>query len=91
MSAQVLFDALLRAGGLATAAGALFGVLAAVGRWLRRQHEQDAEIQAIQRELTVVCRGMFACLDGLKQMGCNGTVTAARSELETHLNESAHH
>lgn len=52
--------------------------------------EQAAQIKAIQREQTMICYGVLACLKGLKEQGCNGPVTEALNKLEKHLNQAAH-
>ena len=52
--------------------------------------EQAARDRAIQREQTMICYGVLACLKGLKEQGCNGPVTDALNKLEKHLNNAAH-
>ena len=72
------------------AAGAVSGAFFAVFKFLERDKRQQAEIQAIKREQSVMCYGILACLKGLKEQGCNGPVTEALHTLEKHLNQSAH-
>lgn len=55
---------------------------------LRNTHNED--IQALKDELCVLSYAMLACLDGLKQLHCNGEVTKAHDALEKHLNQRAH-
>ena len=55
---------------------------------LEKQHVED--IESIKKELCVICYGLFATLDGLKQQGANGNVTDAYNTLEKHINKSAH-
>ena len=76
---------------------AVFGALGTIGaiifkslRWIDRQKVQDEEIQDIKNELNVLCFGVLAALDGLRQGGANGMVTEAYKNLEKHLNKSAH-
>lgn len=57
--------------------------------WLD-QKAQDREIRQVKTEMGIICYGVLACLDGLKQMGCDGNVTKAKNDLEKHLNQSAH-
>lgn len=59
-------------------------------QWVERQNRQDKEIQHIKEEQCLVCYGLMAALDGLNQLGANGTVSDAHSKLEKHLNQSAH-
>ncbi len=55
---------------------------------LRKEHAP--QIHAIQKEQTMICYGILACLKGLQEKGCNGPVTEALDRLEKHLNEAAH-
>ena len=57
--------------------------------WLD-QKAQDREIRQVKTEMGIICYGVLACLDGLKQMGCDGNVTKAKNDLEKHLNQTAH-
>lgn len=76
---------------------ALLGALVTVGtmlykvvQWLERQKRQDKEIEEIKAEQCIICYGLLATLDGLRQLGANGNVTKAHEKLEKHLNKSAH-
>lgn len=86
---------------LLTASGVIGGVLYGAFKFIYRQQQQDKDLEAlhtkhdedirdIKEELQVICFGMLACLDGLKQQGCNGDVTKAHDKLTKHLNKSAH-
>jgi hypothetical protein len=72
-----------------------------VVRWVDKQNQQDEEIQklkkhheedmtGIREEQTLLMYGVLACLKGLKEQGCNGTVTEAINKYEKYLNEKAH-
>ena len=56
---------------------------------LRSEHETDTH--AIQEEQTLVIYGLLACLKGLKEQGCDGSVTEAIDKIEKHINQKAHH
>lgn len=73
-----------------TGLGSLWAVLYKSVQWLERQKKQDEEIQSIKEEQCVMCYGLLATLDGLKQLGANGNVSAAHQKLEKYLNQSAH-
>lgn len=73
-----------------TGVGSLWAIIYKVVQWLERQKEQDKEIQNIKKEQCVMCYGLLATLDGLKQLGANGNVTDAYNKLEKHINQSAH-
>ena len=73
-----------------TALGVIFGAIFAVHKWFLKQEKQDKDIKAIKEEQTVLTPGNLACLQGLHEQGCNGPVTAAIEQIETHLNKQAH-
>ena len=94
-------NTIIEIGKLIGALGVIAGVIVAVVKWFHKQEQQSKDIQAlhdthnsdinvIQEELSVVCFGLLATLDGLKQQGCNGNVTKAYEMLEKHLNKKAH-
>ena len=58
--------------------------------WFEKQEMQDKEIKEIKEEQALLTRGILACLKGLHEKGCNGPVTAAIDEIETHINQKAH-
>ena len=76
---------------------ALFGAFGAIGtmlyksfHWMEQQRLQEMEIENIKKEQCVMCYGLLATLDGLKQLGANGNVSDAYQKLEKHLNQTAH-
>lgn len=87
--------------GIPAAIGGVVALVFRFVRWLDRQKAQDqeikdvkatheADIKALQEELTVVCYALLACLDGLNQLGANGNVSKAHEKLDKHLNKKAH-
>lgn len=77
--------------------GALLGALALIVSylikfvmWLTQQKKQDAEIKAINEELTLLTYGLRACLTGLQKLGCDGPVTDAIDKIDKHINRKAH-
>ncbi len=83
-------DFIIKAAVFAGAVGTLVTLLYRSFRWMERQKMQDAEIDAIKKEQCVMCYGLMATLDGLKQLGANGNVSDAHDKLEKHLNKTAH-
>ena len=76
---------------------AVLGALGAIGtmfyksfHWMEQQKLQEAEIENIKKEQCIMCYGLLATLDGLKQLGANGNVSDAYQKLEKHLNQTAH-
>ena len=51
---------------------------------------QDEDIKAMKEEMCLLTYGVLACLQGLKEQGCNGPVTAAIDKIEKHMNQEAH-
>ena len=76
--------------GVITALGVIFGVLFAVYKWYLKQEKQDKDIKAIKEEQFLLTQGVLACLKGLQEQGCDGPVTSAIKQLETHINKEAH-
>ena len=78
---------------LATLMGAvisIFAIIFTIYRWYLRQNAQDVDIADTKEEMQLLTYGMLACLEGLKQLNCNGPVTDARDKISKHLNEKAH-
>ena len=76
--------------GVITALGVIFGVLFAVYKWYLKQEKQDKDIKAIKEEQFLLTQGVLACHKGLQEQGCDGPVTSAIKQLETHINKQAH-
>lgn len=73
-----------------TALVVIFSAIFAIYKWYLKQEKQDKDIKSIKTENGVICYGLLACLDGLKQLGANGNVTDAYNKLEKHINNQAH-
>lgn len=54
------------------------------------QIDVEAKIQEVRAEQEILTECMYATLDGLHQLGCNGKVTEARSMLDQYLIKRAH-
>lgn len=52
--------------------------------------ETKEEIKALKAEQYIQTKVLWATLDGLHQLGCNGKVTEATNELGEYLNKQAH-
>ena len=73
-----------------TALGVVFGAVFGIYRWFLKQEKQDKDIKSIKEEQSVLVQGVLACLQGLREQGCNGPVTAAIEQIENHINKQAH-
>lgn len=83
-------DTIITAAAVLTAITALGTAIYKGVKWLQEQKKQTEEIKAIKEEQCMMSYVMFACLDGLKQLGCNGEVSKAHDKLQKHLNQKAH-
>lgn len=52
--------------------------------------ETKEEVSSIKEEQQLLTYGVLACLKGLKEQGCDGSVTDAIAKIEKHLNAKAH-
>lgn len=66
----------------------LGGVAAAVYRITARFARMEQKIEQAGKLHRVLAEGLYACLDGLHQQGCNGQVTKALGTLHAHLFEA---
>lgn len=89
------------AASLLTAGGIIVAAVFKLVDWLRKPSQQDkaiqdlhekhdADMRAMQTELTVICYGLKGALQGLIETGCNGPCKEALKLLDKHLNKSAH-
>lgn len=83
-------QAIITAAAVLGAGTALIGALFSVYRWYQRQNKQDEDIKAMKDEMCLLTYGVLACLQGLKEKGCNGPVTEAIDKIEKHMNQEAH-
>jgi len=58
--------------------------------WVKQQEAQEKEIKGIKEEQQLLTYGVLACLKGLQEQGCDGSVTDAIDKIEKHLNAKAH-
>ena len=86
---------------LAAAVIAIAGYIFKARDWVKKQDKQDEEIKALAKhhdedmkasleERQLMVEGLFACLKGLQEQGCNGPVTKAIAKFEDYLNKKAH-
>lgn len=90
MKVIISADTLITLAELVTALGVIGGVILWCIKFVQRSRRQHEELKAIRREQTLICYGLLACLQGLKEQGCNGPVTEAMNRIEEHLNQAAH-
>jgi len=73
------------------------GPLLAIYSWYKRKVEDridklEARVEKLEKsnvtqfeELTILLKGQLACLQGLKEQGCNGPVTQAIDDINDYL------
>ena len=83
-------NTILTAASVLSALAVIGGVLLWCFKFVERQKRQDEELKDIRKELALICFGTRACLEGLKEQGCDGPVSEALNRLNKHLNNSAH-
>lgn len=83
-------DTIILCGSVVGALSLLGGFVFRFFRWITEQKTQSKKIAEVQKEQTVICYVLLAALDGLKQLGANGEVTAAHDYLSKHINKKAH-
>ena len=78
-------------------AAALIAAIVAIAKYynkvydlVKHQKEQDNDIKTIKREQTLMVYSMRACLDGLRQLGANHTISTAKDKLDKYINQMAH-
>lgn len=89
-SVTVSADTIITIAAVIGALGVIFGVVFAVYRWYLKQEKQDKDIAHIKEEDTLIVFALFACLDGLQQLGANHTVPIAKDKLDKYINQRAH-
>ena len=90
MQIVLTWQSIITAAAVVGAVIALVTYFTKVVRWVDKQAKQDDEIKKIKEEQALLVKGIFACLKGLKEQGCNGSVTETLNEYETYLNKKAH-
>lgn len=97
----VTWETIIKAASILTALGLIIGLIVKGVHWFDEQKRQsvqianlnekhNADISAIQEELSVLTSGVLACLQGLQEKGCDGPVTKAIELLENYINKKAH-
>lgn len=86
----ITIERIIKLGALLGAIALIVSYLIKFVMWLTRQKKQDAEIKAINEELTLLTYGLRACLTGLQKLGCDGPVTDAIDKIDKHINQKAH-
>lgn len=101
MTVHISVQGIITAASLVAALIALAGYIFKARDWVKKQDAQNGKIEALSKhheddmkesreERQLIVYGLFACLDGLQQLGCNHTVTDAGDKIEKYINQKAH-
>ena len=69
---------------------ALIGYITSAHDKKQKYDSYEEQLQDIKKEQCMLTYCMMATLDGLHQLGCNGKVTQARTDLDKFMNQQAH-
>lgn len=86
----ITFDYIVKCTTLFSAVGALIGAIIAIYKVIDNNKKQNAEINAIKEEQTIICYALQGALQGLIEKGCDGPCKDALNLLQKHLNSTAH-
>ena len=86
----MIAETILQSAAIVSAISVLAAVAVRGVKFYLDRKRQETELENVKAEMRVLCYGVLACLDGLKQMGCDGNVSRAKQDLEKHLNTAAH-
>ena len=101
MQITLTWQTIITASAIVGASVALVTYFSKVVRWVDKQGKQDEDIkslrkhheedmESIKEEQTLLVFGVLACLQGLREQGCNGSVTETIQKYEKYLNQKAH-
>lgn len=101
MQIVITWQSVITAAAVVGAVVALVTYFSKLVRWVYKQDKQDEaikqlskhhedDIASIKEEQALLIDGVLACLMGLKEQGCNGSVSKAIDKYNTYLNQKAH-
>ena len=73
-----------------SACGVIIGFVFKWFKFVEEQKKHREEMKALKSEQRLQIKALFACLDGLEQLGANHSVPKAKAALEEWLNDQAH-
>lgn len=86
----ITWQSIIFAASVLAAITAFMALLSKIFKWIEEDKAIKKEVACIKEEQRIITTGVLACLKGLKEQGCNGPVTQAINDIESHLNEKAH-
>lgn len=83
-------ETIVRIASLLAAIGALITGFVAVYKVFDNNKRQNAAIESMHEEQTIICYAVQGCLQGLIEQGCDGPCKESLAMLQKHLNKKAH-
>lgn len=74
-----------------SAIGVILGIVVWFVKKVQKWNDYGKSIDNLQKEQYLQIKTMYAILDGLHQLGCNGKTTEASQELQNYLTRTANH
>ena len=97
MDSMLDFNIIISVASLITAIGIIYGCIKAYVKQIEKWNAYDDQIKSIEIQIQglrdeqyMQTHVLWAALDGLHQLGCNGEVTKTRTELNDWLNKKSH-
>ena len=72
-------------GAILSVAGVIVGFIVAAVKLIQRLAAVERRLDGMAGSYRVLCKGVYASLDGLHQQGCNGMVTETHKEFQEML------
>lgn len=83
-------DTIIVIAAVITALITIIRLIRSINKWYDKQEQQSLEISKLKQENSILVTGMYACLDGLEQLGANHTVPKAKAMLTEYETNLAH-
>ena len=97
LNTNIVISIIISTASLMTAIGIIIGCLRAAFKQTDKWNGYDEQIKNIEEQIQglrdeqlMQTHVLWATLEGLHQLGCNGEVTQARNELNEYLNVQTH-
>ena len=90
MEGLTLAATIIQVAAVLTACGVIIGAAFKLFKFIEEQKKNREETKILKQEQRLQIKALFACLDGLEQLGANHSVPKAKAALEEWLNDQAH-
>jgi len=80
-----MIQTIIAVGAVVTALASIGGVFLFIHRLISRFERLEQENKKQHETNQIIIEGVWACLDGLHQQGCNGAVTETLNKLKAYI------